>query len=154
MQNNSKANPISIEQFAAFLDGNLPETEMQAVASAIDGNSDLTAILGEVMSVDETIAPLDGTTDFFAEETLSDEDDFILPDIPAAAADTVEVVSVEPEATVVKEAEHPDEVQWAAAEAPEATPEEFTPQPETFSEGMDIPTAPETEDFPDFGGEF
>ena len=87
MQNHSEANPISIEQFAAFLDGNLPETEMQAVASAIDGNSDLTAILGEVMSVDETIDPLDGTTDFLAEETLPDEDDFILPDIPAAAAD-------------------------------------------------------------------
>ena len=153
MQNHSEAKPISIEQFAAFLDGNLPETEMQAVASAIDGNPDFTAILGEVLNVDEAIVPLDGTTDFFDGETLPDEEDFILPEIPAVEADTVEVLPAEAEATILKSAEPGDDTpSLAAAAAPEETPEEWMPQPESLSE--EIPPASEAADFPDFGGEF
>ena len=36
MQTDSVRHTISIEQFAAFLDGNLPEADLQAVAAAID----------------------------------------------------------------------------------------------------------------------
>ena len=155
MQNHSEANPISIEQFAAFLDGNLPEAEMQAVAAAIDGDPDFTAILGEVLNVDEAIAPLDGTTDFFDGETLPDEEDFILPDIPAVEANTVEVLPAEAEATILKSAEPGDDTpSLTAAAAPEETPEEWTPQPEALSEEMNIPPASEAADLTDFGGEF
>lgn len=155
MQNHSEANPISIEQFAAFLDGNLPEAEMQAVAAAIDGNPDFTAILGEVLNVDDAIAPLDGSTDFFAEETLPDEEDFILPEIPAVEAETVEVLPAEAEAPILKSAEPGDDTPpLAAAAAPEETPEEWMPQPEALSEEINIPPPSEAADLTDFGGEF
>lgn len=155
MQNHSEANPISIEQFAAFLDGNLPEAEMQAVASAIDGNPDFTAILGEVLNVDEAIAPLDGTTDFFDGETLPDEENFVLPEIPAVEAETVEVLPAEAEAPILKSAEPGDDTpSLATAAAPEETPEEWMPQSEALSEEMNIPPASEAADLTDFGGEF
>ena len=155
MQNHSEAKPISIEQFAAFLDGNLPETEMQAVASAIDGNPDFTAILGEVLNVDDTINPLDETTDFFAGETLPDEENFVLPEIPTVEAETVEVLPAEAEAPILKSAEPSDDTpSLAAAAALEETSEEWTPQPEALSEEMNISPASEAADLTDFGGEF
>ncbi|MGN1214184.1 MAG: hypothetical protein ACI4TR_04745 [Bacteroidaceae bacterium] len=46
-------NDISIESFAAFLDGNLSEAEMQRVADYIDANNDYSDILKDVMTVDQ-----------------------------------------------------------------------------------------------------
>lgn len=46
-------NDISIESFAAFLDGNLSEAEMQRVADYIDANNDCSDILKDVMTVDQ-----------------------------------------------------------------------------------------------------
>ena len=72
---------ITIERFAAFLDGNLPQEEMQHVADLIDSTPLYNDILGEVMSVDDTIDDmLSSGTDIFT-ETFPDVD-VVLPEIP------------------------------------------------------------------------
>ena len=89
-------NGISIEQFAAFLDGNLPDDEMQIVADAIDGNKEYTEILGDVMQVDETVDVYMSNPGAFRDE-LSDTD-FDLPVIPVVpeTADIVELAVANP----------------------------------------------------------
>lgn len=155
MQDHSEAKPISIEKFAAFLDGNLPETELQAVASAIDGNPDFTAILGEVLNVDDAINPLNETTDFFAGEALPDEENFVLPEIPAVEAEIVEVLPAEPDTPTLTSAEQGNDTPSLAVAAPtEEMPEVCMTQPKAFSEEINIPPASETADFPEFDGEF
>lgn len=44
---------VSIEQFAAFLDGNLPEDEMAAMEVAIDGSERLSGILDDAMDIED-----------------------------------------------------------------------------------------------------
>lgn len=46
--------PISIEQFAAFLDGNLPESEMNLISSQIEANSFLKEIYQDAKAIDVT----------------------------------------------------------------------------------------------------
>ena len=86
---------ITIERFAAFLDGNLPQEEMQHVADLIDSTPLYNDILGEVMSVDDTIDDmLSSGTDIFT-ETFPDVD-VVLPEIPLPVNiddDMVEVVA-------------------------------------------------------------
>lgn len=46
---------ISIEKFAAFLDGNLPQNEMQNISSNIEHDEDLKAILDTSNMIDTTL---------------------------------------------------------------------------------------------------
>lgn len=46
---------ISIEKFAAFLDGNLPQDEMQNISSNIEHDEDLKAILDTSNMIDTTL---------------------------------------------------------------------------------------------------
>lgn len=46
---------ISIEKFAAFLDGNLPQDEMQNISSTIENDEDLKAILDTSNMIDTTL---------------------------------------------------------------------------------------------------
>ena len=48
--------PVSIEEFAAYLDGNLTIEDMNRVSSVIDSNSDMHSIADSVQLVDETFA--------------------------------------------------------------------------------------------------
>lgn len=48
--------PVSIEEFAAYLDGNLTVEDMNRVSSIIDSNSDMHSIADSVQLVDETFA--------------------------------------------------------------------------------------------------
>ena len=82
-------NDISIESFAAFLDGNLSEDEMQRVADYIDADNDCSDILKDVMRVDQR-------TDFYTShpELLTNEMpgmDIELPEI----LNTVETETVD-----------------------------------------------------------
>lgn len=71
---------ISIEKFAAFLDGNLPDDEMQGMETAIGESALYTDILGEVMEVDDTVELLTANGDDLA--ALSADTDLALPEIP------------------------------------------------------------------------
>ncbi len=71
--------PISIEKFAAYLDGNLPEHEMLHVSLLIESNDDMRQIMQINDSIDETME-----ANVFIDMDLSDEItavDFELPDI-------------------------------------------------------------------------
>ena len=48
--------PVSIEEFAAYLDGNLTEDGMNEVASAINSEDNLHAIMSSCQTVDDTLA--------------------------------------------------------------------------------------------------
>ena len=48
--------PVSIEEFAAYLDGNLTEDGMNEVASAINSEDNLHAIMTRCQTVDDTLA--------------------------------------------------------------------------------------------------
>ena len=48
--------PVSIEEFAAYLDGNLTEEEMSRVSTLIDNDSSLQSFADNVQMVDETYA--------------------------------------------------------------------------------------------------
>lgn len=71
---------LSIERFAAFLDGNLNEEDMQEVAAAIDSSNEFTDILSEVMQVDECVDLYTSQPDMLQSESL--DIDFDLPVIP------------------------------------------------------------------------
>ena len=70
---------ISVEQFAAFLDGNLAADEMQRVADAIDGDATLSDLLGDAMAVDDEVEALTDLEAIVPNELLSM--DFSLPDV-------------------------------------------------------------------------
>lgn len=69
--------PVSIEKFAAYLDGNLSSEEMQQMSSLIDSDSGLQEIVNSSNMVDETLSnfSMDGTD--LPEEISSD--DFFIP---------------------------------------------------------------------------
>lgn len=92
MYNTATLNDISIEQFAAFLDGNLSEEDMQSVSSIIDADKEYSDILGDVMHIDDTVDTYTSMPDAYA-EAIPDMD-FDLPLIPVASVaeeDTVEL---------------------------------------------------------------
>lgn len=86
-------NNISIEQFAAFLDGNLPEDEMQAVATAIDSTVEYSDILGDAMLVDDAVDEYMNQSDVY--DVLPDTD-FDLPIIPelVKTSDVIELAYI------------------------------------------------------------
>ena len=163
MQTDSVRHTISIEQFAAFLDGNLPEADLQAVAAAIDADHELTSVLGDILQVDEASEPLDGMPAAVPDELLTDEAGFCLPEIPEAAPDDVAWVTDQPAAPVLQPVEPAGACPWVEASPattdevpPEVTPEvPVQPTPAAnLSEGMPTDTGWETADAQDCGGEF
>lgn len=70
---------ISVEQFAAFLDGNLAADVMQRVADAIDGDAALSDLLGDAMAVDDEVEALADLEAIVPDELLNL--DFDLPDV-------------------------------------------------------------------------
>lgn len=80
MDNTLSTNNISIEKFAAFLDGNLPVEEMQHISAVIDGNEMYAEILGDVMHVDDAVEAIESQSDILPEELQYM--DFDLPVIP------------------------------------------------------------------------
>lgn len=102
---------ISIEKFAAFLDGNLPEDEMLSIETAIDGNTEYTDILGEAMSVDDSVNMMLPQADYQAEPFA--DMDIVLPAIPLP--DVTDDVEVE---LVVSDPSALPHVAAAAADSP------------------------------------
>lgn len=153
MQNNNDTNPVTIEQFAAFLDGNLSEPDMQAVASAIDARQDLSAILREVIKVDDATAPLAGMSNPYADLPMPEDEDFVLPIIPSPApsSDTIPVwMSTEPTeavATVAGSAETISSEEGIVSFSPHSdTPDDAGETPESFD--------PEDNDFQDLDTDY
>lgn len=117
---------ISIEKFAAFLDGNLPDDEMQGMETAIGESALYSDILGEVMEVDDTVELLIANGDDLA--ALSADTDLALPEIPLP--EDMDEVSVE---QVVANPSEPLSVaavtadNTAAAEMPDGDAADVTP---------------------------
>lgn len=82
-------NDISVEQFAAFLDGNLSEDEMEFVATAIDNNEEYTDILNDTMDIDSYVEMM-GDDLSMPDFDLIDID---LPEIPEIIDDNSLVAS-------------------------------------------------------------
>lgn len=80
MPNSEIMDNISIEQFAAFLDGNLTEEGMQDVAKMIDLNHEYTDILEEVMHVDDSVDAFMVQPEMFNDVFL--DSDFDIPVVP------------------------------------------------------------------------
>lgn len=94
--------PVSIEEFAAYLDGNLTEDGMNEVASAINSEDNLHAIMSSCQTVDDTLAnyeplqltvPDEISTMDFEIPNVNDGDDLNIGDwadfdVAACAADT------------------------------------------------------------------
>lgn len=75
---------ISIEKYAAYLDGNLPEEEMQQMKAFIDTDADMQAVLEVDNSINSLFEPLS------LDENLLDElieHSFVLPDIGSGTYD-------------------------------------------------------------------
>lgn len=71
--------PVSIEEFAAYLDGNLTEEGMSRVSSLIDNDSSLQSFADNVQMVDETYANYTESELELPEEIISM--DFNLPQL-------------------------------------------------------------------------
>lgn len=92
----SENNNISIEQYAAFLDGNLSEEDMQAVAMAIDSDKEYSDILGEAMHVDESVEVYMNRPEDWQDEILDTDFDLPVVPLPVDAADVVELSVANP----------------------------------------------------------
>lgn len=77
-------NAVSMELFAAFLDGNLADDDMRRVAAAIDADPDLSHIVGEAMRVDDSVVMMRCQPDGWQHEVP--DADFDLPVVPSFAA--------------------------------------------------------------------
>lgn len=76
---------ISIEQFAAFLDGNMEDSELQYVADAIDTSENLAGMLGGAMAAEDTLEELLSQENVVPEELLAM--DFDIPEVATSADD-------------------------------------------------------------------
>lgn len=96
-------NNLTIEQFAAFLDGNLSDDDMQIVSATIDANPEYAAILSDVMSVDDSVEVMSGYDNILPDELLNMDFDLpIVPDLSDSSA-MVELASIEkPESDTVE----------------------------------------------------
>ena len=96
--------PVSIEQFAAYLDGNLTEDGMNEIASAIHADDSLQDIMSSCHAIDDTIAnyeplqltvPEDISSTDFEIPQMDDNDysnigDWADLDVAACAVDSLE----------------------------------------------------------------
>lgn len=91
---------ITIEQFAAFLDGNLAGEELQQVEAAIAADKAYSEILGEAMQVDELEEVYMSQAEILAQE-IKGMEDMDLPVIPECTdtADTVVLTMADPSAS-------------------------------------------------------
>lgn len=64
--------PVSIEEFAAYLDGNLTENGMNEVASAIQSDGSLQNILSTGYMVDETLSTYDNWNQIVPDDVFTD----------------------------------------------------------------------------------
>lgn len=88
---------LSIERFAAFLDGNLNEEDMQDVAAAIDSSNEFSDILKETIQIDELVDLYENNLELLQNEVFDEE--FELPIIPnfIHESNSVELSSVSSE---------------------------------------------------------
>lgn len=68
--------PVSIEEFAAYLDGNLTEDGMNEVASAIQSDGFLQNILSTGYMVDETLSTYDNWNQIVPDDVFTDSFEF------------------------------------------------------------------------------
>lgn len=101
-------NGITIEQFAAFLDGNLSNDDMQIVSDAIDVNKDYSAILSDVMEVNDTTDVYSAQQDFLLSEMPGMDYDLPVLPISLDSQDTVELTPVNPAEPLTIEANNED----------------------------------------------
>ena len=71
--------PVSIEEFAAYLDGNLTEEGMNEVASAIHADDSLQDILSSGYMVDETLSTYDDWNQIVPDDIFTDS--FDIPNV-------------------------------------------------------------------------
>ncbi len=71
--------PISVEQFAAYLDGNLSKDEMLRFADLASNNEDIAHLLDANSAVNETLLSYDNMDNLLPEEISNM--DFELPDL-------------------------------------------------------------------------
>lgn len=93
MMNLENMNALSIEQFAAYLDGNLAEEEMQQVAAIIESDKALSGILGNVMEVDEMVETAMAHPDEMLQEMAEMKVDLPLVPTLVGTADELELAA-------------------------------------------------------------
>lgn len=75
--------PISIEKFAAYLDGNLPQYEIDDIDAIIGGNPDMEALVSMADVVDEDVQHyINDDFLYEADITALENGEFDLPEIP------------------------------------------------------------------------
>jgi len=75
--------PISIEKFAAFLDGNLPDEEMDNIESLVRGNEQMCNLVEESDYIDSELDAQNGISDITSFDYLS----IAIPDVPVLSDD-------------------------------------------------------------------
>lgn len=86
---------ISIEQFAAFLEGNLPAEELQQVSDAIAADRELSEVLGDVMDIDEKVQLYEDQPALWMDELPDADYELPLVSVPLQDSDNVELMPVE-----------------------------------------------------------
>lgn len=84
----------SIEQFAAYLDGNLSQSEMQQISQLIEHDSVLNQLINASDAVDDTIADFTDADLQLPPEIIGS--DFQLPTIPAEGISPLVTLSPDP----------------------------------------------------------
>lgn len=145
---------LSVERFAAYLDGNLSPEEMNDMEMLIAGNPEMEDLVQLSDSIDEQILRLEfeGASDAPSNAFL-DSDDFEIPDLDALDNASFEAVAFEnDEPGNELTSEHP-----TGSDSEGGTGDTESPQPEESCESgfRDSPDAPpedgfhQGEDFPD-----
>ena len=87
--------PISIEKFAAYLDNNLPENEMQEIEAAISQNDSLEELVEMSDMIDEDVQTyLQDDFTYDADMSMLDESDFEIPQFEETSEEIPLVASV------------------------------------------------------------
>lgn len=87
--------PISIEKFAAYLDNNLPENEMQEIEAAISQNDSLEELVEMSDMIDENVQTyLQDDFTYDADMSMLDESDFEIPQFEEISEEIPLVASV------------------------------------------------------------
>lgn len=88
-------NDVTLEQFAAFLDGNLSNDDTQTVSDAIDTNKDYSSILSDIMEINDTVDMYSAQQDSLLSEMPGF--DYDLPVLPVSlnSQDSVDLAPVD-----------------------------------------------------------
>lgn len=90
MHNTTEPNNISIEKFAAFLDGNLAEEEMRTVEMAIDTNSGYSDIIRDILNIEDSVDLYLQQDNLIPEELLDPNLELPVVPVPSIADDFIE----------------------------------------------------------------